>query len=327
MVASLPYDALLLVSFGGPEARDEVMPFLRNVVRGRNVPDERLRAVAEHYFLFDGVSPINGESRKLIAGLEAELGLRRRTLPIYWGNRNWHPLLADTMKRMASDGVRRALAFATSAYSSYSGCRQYLEDITGARAEAGPDAPTVDKIRPFFNHPDFVAANRECLEVALAEIPRERRDAAPILFTAHSIPLAMAKGCDYARQLSEVADLVSEGLPNSTRLVYQSRSGPPGQPWLEPDILEAMRELAAAGARDLLIAPIGFVSDHLEVLYDLDVEARELAEELGVGLVRAGTAGSRRRFVTMVADLFEERLDGRKPPDPCPPDCCPRPSP
>jgi protoporphyrin/coproporphyrin ferrochelatase len=329
----VPYDALLLVSFGGPEGRDEVMPFLRNVVRGRNVPDERLRAVAEHYFLFDGVSPINAENRALTEGVEKELRLRGRDLPVYWGNRNWRPLLGETLKRMASDGVRRALAFVTSGYSSYSSCRQYLDDVARARAETGPGAPAVDKLRPFFNHPGFVAANRECLEAALGELPGHRRNAAPILFTAHSIPLAMAKGCDYAEQLSDVARLVAEGLPNPTRLVYQSRSGPPSQPWLGPDILESIRDTSRESS-DLVISPIGFVSDHMEVVYDLDVEARELAVGLGLNLVRAKTAGRRPRFVTMLVDLLEERLDGgeeRKSvgalparPDACPPDCCPR---
>jgi protoporphyrin/coproporphyrin ferrochelatase len=324
MIDSVPCDALLLVSFGGPEGRDEVMPFLRNVVRGRNVPDERLRAVAEHYYLFDGVSPLNEENRKLVAGIETELRLRSIELPIYWGNRNWHPMLPDTMKRMAEDGVRRALAFATSAYGSYSSCRQYLVDIELARAEVGPDAPAVEKLRPFFDHPGFVAANRECLEAAVEEVAPDRRDAAPILFSAHSIPLAMSRGCDYARQLARVVSRVSENLPNSTRLVYQSRSGRPAEPWLEPDVLDTLRELAAAGARDLIIAPIGFVSDHMEVVYDLDVEARALARELGVNLVRARTAGSRRRFVTMVAEMVEERLDRGQPGEACAPDCCPR---
>ncbi len=316
------YDALLLVSFGGPEGRDDVLPFLRNVVRGRNVPDERLLRVAEHYYLFDGVSPLNGENRRLLEALEGEFAGAGITLPLYWGNRNWHPLLEDTVKRMAAAGVRRALAFVTSAYSSYSSCLQYLEDIERARAAAGVNAPTVDKIRPFFDHPGFIEANRARLAETLSEIPPERRASAHLLFTAHSIPLSMAKGCDYARQLDQVRTLVASGLPNPKRLVYQSRSGPPSQPWLEPDIVEVMRALARDGVRDVVIAPIGFVSEHLEVVYDLDFEAKHVGQELGIELFRVKTVSSHPRFVGMVRELVEESL--LSPPRECARDCCPQ---
>jgi ferrochelatase len=316
------YDALLLVSFGGPEGRDDVMPFLRNVVRGKNVPDERLRRVAEHYYLFDGVSPLNGENRRLLGALGAELAEASISLPLYWGNRNWHPLLEDTVKRMAAAGVRRALAFATSAYSSYSSCRQYLEDIEAARAAAGRNAPEIHKIRPFFDQPGFIEANRARLNETLSEVPPERRGSAHLLFSAHSIPLEMSAGCDYARELERVQSLVARDLPNRKSVVYQSRSGPPSQPWLEPDILDVLRDLAREGVRDVVVAPIGFVSEHLEVLYDLDTEARERAEELGIGLFRVRTVSSHPRFVRMVRELVQKSLEAR-PPE-CPPDCCPR---
>jgi ferrochelatase len=316
------YDALLLVSFGGPEGRDDVMPFLRNVVRGKNVPDERLRRVAEHYYLFDGVSPLNGENRRLLESLEAELAGASIALPLYWGNRNWHPFLEDTVKRMAAAGVRRALAFATSAYSSYSSCRQYLEDIGRARAAAGNNAPEIHKIRPFHDHPGFIEANRARLKETLSEVPPERRASAHLLFSAHSIPMEMASGCDYARQLERVQSLVASDLPNRRSLVYQSRSGPPSQPWLEPDILDALKDLAREGVRDVVVAPIGFVSEHLEVLYDLDTEARELAEELGIGLFRVKTVSSHPRFVRMVRELIQKSLEAQVPE--CASDCCPR---
>jgi ferrochelatase len=295
------YDALLLLSFGGPEGRDDVLPFLRNVVRGRNVPEERLLKVAEHYYQFGGVSPLNGENRRLLEALRAEI-----PLPLYWGNRNWHPLLEETMERMAADGVRRALAFATAAYSSYSSCRQYLEDIERARSAVGARAPLVDKILPYFDHPGFIEAYRDRLTDALGALAPDRRAEAPLLFSAHSIPLAMAEGCDYARELESVMNEVANGLPNPTRLVYQSRSGPKAQPWLEPDILDAVRDLARQGFREALVVPIGFVSEHLEVVYDLDYEAKRVAAELGLELSRARTVSSHPRFVRMVRELVEE---------------------
>ena len=305
------YDALLVVSFGGPEGMHEVMPFLENVLRGRNVPRERMLEVAHHYEHFGGVSPINDQNRALIAALEAELEAHGPRLPIYWGNRNWHPLLPDTMRRMAADGVRHALAFVTSAYSSYSGCRQYREDIQRAQAEVGPDAPRVTLLRKFFNHPGFVGPNVEHVRAALEQIPAERRAETHLAFTAHSIPLGMARGSRYEAQLRETCRLIAEALGHQHwRLVYQSRSGPPSQPWLEPDIGDQLQELRDGGVRDVVIAPVGFISDHLEVLYDLDTEARELCDEIGMNMVRAATVGTHPDFVRMIRELILERTEG-----------------
>jgi ferrochelatase len=273
-----PYDAVLVVSFGGPEGPDDVMPFLENVVRGRNVPRERLLGVAHHYELFGGVSPINAQNRALIAALRDALAARGPALPIYWGNRNWHPLLPDTLRQMAADGVRHALAFVTSAYSSYSSDGQYREDIARAQAEVGADAPRVSVLRRFYNHPGFIEANVAHLRAALDALPAGRRARAHIAFTAHSIPVSMARDSMYVAQLLETCHLVAEGVQHPAwRLVYQSRSGPPSQPWLEPDIGEHLRALKAQGVEDVAIGPIGFISDHIEVLYDLDVEARQIA--------------------------------------------------
>jgi protoporphyrin/coproporphyrin ferrochelatase len=327
------FDAILFVSFGGPEGMDEVTPFLENVLRGRNVPPERMREVAHHYELFGGVSPINEQNRRLIEALRKELDERGPRLPIYWGNRNWHPLLADTLRRMRDDGITNALAFVTSAYSSYSGCRQYRENIEAARAEAGEGAPRVEKLRAFFNHPGFVGPNVENLRAALEGIPAERRAAARVAFTAHSIPQGMAANCDYEKQLLETCRLVAEGAGHERwRLVYQSRSGPASQPWLEPDICDHLRELKEEGATDVVIHPIGFISDHMEVLYDLDTEARQVAAEIGLNVVRAATVGAHPHFVSMIRELVLERLDpsrerravGRLPArhDQCAPDCC-----
>jgi ferrochelatase len=328
-----PYDALLLVSFGGPEGMDDVMPFLENVLRGKNVPAERMRAVAHHYELFEGVSPINEQNRRLIAALKDELAANGPRLPIYWGNRNWHPLLADTLREMAADGIKRALAFFTSAYSSYSGCRQYREDIERARAEVGPAAPQVEKLRAFYNHPGFIEANIDNVRAALAQIPEQRRAAAEIAFTAHSIPLSMAVGCAYQSQLLETCHLIAAELEHERwRLVFQSRSGPPGQPWLEPDICDYLSELKEAGAQDVVIAPVGFISDHMEVLYDLDTEARALCERLGLKMARAATVGAHPVFVRMIRELILERVEPATPrrflgergtvADACPADCC-----
>lgn len=327
------YDALLVVSFGGPEGMDDVMPFLANVLRGRNVPESRMREVAHHYELFGGVSPINEQTRRLIAALERELERTGPRLPVYWGNRNWHPMLADTLGQMRDDGVENALAFVTSAYSSYSGCRQYREDIERAREAAGAGAPRVSKLRSFFNHPGFVGPNVENLRAALGRIPEERRPSARVAFTAHSVPSAMAAGCDYERQLLETCRLTASGAgAENWRLVFQSRSGPPTQPWLEPDICDHLRALNGEGARDVVVAPVGFISDHMEVLYDLDTEARQLSEELGVNMVRAATVGTHPEFVGMIRELIMERLDPAAPRralgtfgtshDICPVDCC-----
>ena len=328
-----PYDALLLVSFGGPEGLEDVMPFLENVLRGRNVPPERMRAVARHYELFGGVSPINAQNRRLIAALEKELAEHGPRLPVYWGNRNWHPLLPDALRQMARDGVRNALAFFTSAYSSYSGCRQYRENVARAQEEVGPDAPRVEKLRAFYNHPGFVGPNVENVRAAFDEIPAGRRADARLAFTAHSIPLAMAAGCDYETQLLETCRLVAAGAGRENwRLVFQSRSGPPSQPWLGPDILDHLRELKEAGAEDVVVAPVGFISDHMEVLYDLDTEARAVCRDIGLNMVRAATVGAHTEFVRMIRELVLERVDpaaprrflGTRGPghDVCPADCC-----
>ncbi len=334
------YDAVIVVSFGGPEGPDDVLPFLDNVLRGRPVPPERRLAVAEHYQLFGGRSPLNDHNRALVAALEAELGQHGVELPVYWGNRNWHPLLAATVQRMRDDGVRRALAFVTSAYASYSGCHQYLDDIARARQAVGDGAPEIDKLRVFYNHPGFVRANADALRGAIDESPTG--NAAPrIAFTAHSIPVAMAQTSDYEAQLTETARLVvSEAAPEAEpawTLVFQSRSGPPSQPWLGPDIGDHLRALRAESDAPVIVAPIGFVSDHMEVVYDLDTEARRLAGELGLPMVRAATAGTHPAFVAMIRQLVEERLDPAAPRlalgpdgpyhDHCPGDCCPPPAP
>ena len=325
------YDALLFVSFGGPEGMDDVLPFLENVLRGRNVPRERMLQVAHHYALFDGVSPINEQNRKLIAALTNELDANGPQLPIYWGNRNWHPLLTDTLPQMAKDGVKRALAFVTSAYSSFSSCRQYLQNISDARLATGASAPEIDKLRAFYNHPLFIEANAEHTRAALNDLgPTSSR--VHLVFTAHSIPTSMAVNCGYAFQLNEAGRLVSEavGIEN-WKLVYQSRSGPPTQPWLGPDVGDYLKQLKERGVSDVVIAPIGFVSDHMEVIYDLDVEAQQLAHEIGINLRRAATAGTHPLFVKMIRELIMERMNGTAARylgshgashDVCEPTCC-----
>jgi ferrochelatase len=316
----MQYDAVLLVSFGGPERPEDVIPFLENVLRGRNVPRERMMQVAEHYYHFGGRSPINDQCRELIAALRPQI-----SLPIYWGNRNWHPMLADTVKQMADDGVTRALAIATSAYSSYSGCRQYIENIASARDVVGPPAPVIDKLPPFWSHAGFIEATSERVAAALARIPEERRAAARLIYTAHSIPLAMAKSCRYEEELVESSRRVSERVGHEEwDLVWQSRSGPPTQPWLEPDILEHLRTLAADGVTDVVVSPIGFLSDHMEVLYDLDHEAAALAAELGLNFVRAQTPGTHPTIISMLKGLIEERLSAPESLV-CADGCCPAP--
>ena len=331
------YDAILVVSFGGPESKEkeEVIPFLENVLRGRNTPRERMLAVAEHYYHFEGKSPINQQTRDLIAALEAELERNGPRLPVYWGNRNWHPLLPDTLRKMKQDGIRRALAFVTSAYSSYSGCRQYRENIIRAQSEAGAGAPEVDKVRAFFNHPAFIEATVERVGEALRAVPAEVRGNVQIVYTAHSIPLSMADTSDYVKQLEEVRRLVSSALGyKNDVLVYQSRSGAPGQPWLEPDILDYLRGLKAKNlASAVVVAPIGFISDHMEVLYDLDIEARQLCDLLGLPMTRAKTVGVHPKFIGMIRELILERMDPAKErralgslgarPDICEENCCP----
>ena len=330
------YDALLVVSFGGPEGHDDVIPFLENVLRGRNVPRERMLAVAKHYYHFDGKSPINQQTRELIAAIKDELAKHGPKLPIYWGNRNWHPMLADTLRQMRNDGVKRALTFVTSAYSSYSGCRQYREDIARAQAEVGDGAPQIDKLRVFFNHPGFLEATEDRLQEAFAQLPSIPRQNVEIVYVAHSVPMSMASTSDYVKQLEEVRRLASQAIGiSSDVLVYQSRSGAPGQPWLEPDILDYLREVKDKNlASAVVIAPISFISDHMEVLYDLDIEARHLCDELSLPMARSKTVGTHPKFIAMIRELILERTEGAERralgnlgprEDVCAEDCCPAP--
>jgi ferrochelatase len=303
------YDAFLLISFGGPEKRDDVIPFLENVLRGRNVPRERMLAVAEHYYHFDGVSPINRQNRDLIAALKPFL-----SLPIYWGNRNWSPMLADTVRQMRDDGVRRALALATSAFGSYSGCRQYREDIERARA-AVPGAPEIDKLPPFWDEPGFLAAVTDRVREAVEKFP-----GAHVVYTAHSVPMSMAQSSPYVKQLLAVCRAVNEELHlGEPVLAYQSRSGPPSQPWLGPDILDYIR---ATDSKKLIVMPVGFLSDHMEVLYDLDTEAAALAKERGIEFRRAPTVGIHPEFVAAIVRMVEAG-----PRYFCAPGCCQLPAP
>ena len=325
-------DAILIVSFGGPEGHHDVMPFLENVTRGRGVPRERLLEVAGHYYHFEGKSPINQQNKDLIAALRQLLAAEGPALPVYWGNRNWHPFLAETFAQMKSDGVGRVFAFVTSAYSSYSGCRQYRENIAAALAACDwPDAE-VHKLRVFFNHPGFLQPMIDATRAALASLPSP----AKLLFTAHSIPLSMQPAQRYVPQLTEASRLVAEACGVADwELLWQSRSGPPTQPWLEPDICDRLCELAPAGVNNVCVVPIGFLTDHLEVLWDLDHEAAAVAKSVGLGFARAATAGADPRFVRMVRDLVVERRDAAavRPAlgvlgashDVCPADCCPPP--
>lgn len=331
---SAGYEAVLIVSFGGPEGNEDVIPFLENVLRGKRVPRARLLEVAEHYYALGGKSPINDQNRALIDALRTELKSRGPNLPLYWGNRNWYPLLAETLRNMADDGVQRAIAFVTSAFGSYSSCRQYLENIDDARSKLGETTLRIDKIRPFFNHPGFIEAMAGRLASALSKFDSGIRNSVKLLYTAHSIPTAMARSCRYVEQLREASRLVSSTLGiRDWELVFQSRSGPPAQPWLGPDVCDRIKELRLEGVDRVCLAPIGFLSDHMEVKYDLDTEAAELAKRLGLDLVRAGTVGTHPRFVAAVRDLIAERAYakprrstvGALPPCPdiCPKDCCP----
>ena len=344
------YDAFLLVSFGGPEGPDDVLPFLRNVTRGRDVPAARLEEVAGHYMAFGGVSPLNRQCRELLAAVGADFAARGVCLPLYFGNRNWRPYLTDTVAQMAAAGVRRAVAFVTSAYSSYSACRQYRDDIERARAQVGAGAPVIDKIRPYFNHPGFIEPFADATRAALGSLPPEVRGAARLVFTAHSVPEAMAAvsgspssgsarpgqpGGRYAAELSEAARLVT-GKVFADRatpfdLVYQSRSGPPRVPWLGPDIRDHLADLAKDGVPAAVIVPVGFTSDHMEVVHDLDVEAAQAAAELGLPLARAAAPMPDPRFAAMVTDLVRERAEMAAPAalggfgpaaGDCPADCC-----
>ena len=348
-----PYDALMVVSFGGPEKPEDVVPFLENVTRGRGIPRERLVEVGQHYSLFGGRSPLNDLNRALIAAIEAELSSTGIDLPVYWGNRNWDPFLTDTVQRMKDDGVTRAACLVTSAYSSWSSCRQYRENLYDA-VTAVDGAPTLDKLRHYFNHPGFVEPVVDAVLAALAELDDAVRAGAHLVFVTHSIPVAMAEtsgppGSElrpaYVTQhLDGVAAVTARileetGVEHPRELVYCSRSGPPQVPWLEPDVSDHLEALAADGVPAVVLVPIGFVSDHMEVVYDLDTEALATAERLGLPARRAATAGTDARFVAMIRDLLLERAAvergeevvrasvGALGPmwDRCPLGCCPNP--
>lgn len=327
------YDAILFMSFGGPEKPEEVVPFLENVTRGRGIPKERLVEVGKHYYQFGGKSPINEQNLALIEALKEELAENGPDLPIYFGNRNWYPFITDTMQQMKADGVKRAIAFFTSAFSSYSGCRQYREDIIQAQKAIGEGAPEVDKLRVFYNHPGFIYPTVDNLKKALAEWSENERDTVQIIFTAHSLPMGQARTSAYQEQLKEACRIVSEMLGREDYvLVFQSRSGPPQMPWLEPDILAYMEEIHAQGINDIIIMPIGFISAHMEVVFDLDTQAAEKAEELGMKMVRAKTVDTAKPFVSMIRELILERMTENPERvalgqyganhDICPVDCC-----
>ncbi len=336
-----PYGAVMLVSFGGPEGPDDVLPFMENVTQGRGIPRERLVEVSAHYDRFGGVSPINGHNRELLAAMREAFARNEVDVPIVWGNRNWHPFIAQALAELEPSSPRRILAFVTSAFSSASGCRQYREDITRALAAAQGDAPSVDKVRVFYNHPGFIEPMVTNTLAALAA----SSDDAEVVFTAHSIPQSMADTSDYVAQLLDACSLIMAGLGPSHAdrrwdLVYQSRSGAPGQPWLEPDISDHLRSRRAAGVEAVVVVPVGFVSDHMEVVWDLDTQARATADEIGLSMVRSATVGADPRFVDMIVGLALERAAserGERPErvalgtrganhDVCPLDCCPLPS-
>jgi protoporphyrin/coproporphyrin ferrochelatase len=326
-----PYDALLVVSFGGPEAPDEVVPFLENVTRGRGIPRERLEEVGRHYFMFGGRSPINDLNRAFIAAVEEDFRGAGLHLPVYWGNRNWAPYLPEALEAMHADGVERALCLFTSAYSSYSGCRQYRENLADAVAAVSGRAPRLDRLRHYFNHPGFVEPMVDATLAALAELPAGSRNDARILYVTHSIPVAMnaasgqggslaqtgsdRAGGAYVAQHESVAAEIGERVRQQTghrfgsELVFCSRSGAPHVPWLEPDVSERIAELAKEGVPGVAVVPIGFTSDHMEVVYDLDTEARAAADDAGIAFARAATAGLDPRFVAMVRELVLERSE------------------
>lgn len=333
------------MSFGGPEGPDDVVPFLQNVTRGRNIPTERLELVGQHYFHRGGISPINEQCRALIAALERALAAAGVELPVYWGNRNWDPFLTDAVQQMANDGRRHALALVTSAYGSYSGCRQYRENVEAARMAVGDSAPAISKLRLYFNHPGFIEPMVDRVAQALDELDAAGDDT-QIFFTAHSIPTSSAITCDYQAQLENACQLIHDRLGGSAdrssqsgavpnwQLVWQSRSGPPQMPWLEPDVCDAIRSAAAAGTKAAVVVPVGFISDHMEVIQDLDTDARAAADEAGIEFARAGTVGTDERFVSMMVDLIREQTDSVTPvtlgdlglvPTQCGPTCCPAP--
>src|SRR3954470_6002135 len=312
----MDFDGVLLLSFGGPEAPEHVMPFLENVTRGRGIPRERLAAVAEHYLHFGGVSPINGINRALIAQLESELADRERDLPVYFGNRTWDPFIEDTVVAMRDNGIQRAAVFTTSAWGGYSSCTQYNEDIARGRSGAGDRAPELVKLRHYFDHPLFVEMFAEAIADAVLTLPAELRDEARLIFTAHFIPLAARSRCGtdlYARQVAYASRLVATeaGFADYDQ-VWQSRSGPPRVPWLEPDAADHLSGLADAGTRAVVVCPIGFVADHIEVVWDLDNELREQADAAGIVLARATTPNAQPRFARLALDLVDEVREGRE---------------
>ncbi len=315
------FDSVLLLSFGGPDKHEDVIPFLENVLRGRNVPRERMLEVAEHYYHFDGRSPINGQNKELLAAIRAELAAHGPKLPVFWGNRNWHPFLADTLREMHAAGHKNIAAIVTSAFGSYSGCRQYREDIGKALEQTGLDL-NIEKLPHFCLRPEFI----EVMADRVRDGQRVAPNAKELVFTAHSIPVSMAQTSPYVQQLNEACarTAAAAGFADNYALVYQSRSGPPAQPWLEPDILDHIRARHAAGVRDLILCPIGFISDHMEVLYDLDTEAKALCGELGIRMARAATVGVHPRFVQLIRSLITE---GESTPAlaHCFADCCPAP--
>jgi protoporphyrin/coproporphyrin ferrochelatase len=333
-------DSILFVSFGGPEGPDDVIPFLENVLRGKPVPRERLLEVAEHYQHFGGISPINRQNRDIIGRLRSALEVAGISLPIFWGNRNWNPFITDAIREVQQRGLKCPLPIFTNMFSSYSGCRQYRENIASALQEIGPTAPAIaPRLRFGFNHPRFIAAQQQLIETAFGRLRDTERAASRLLFTAHSIPISMADNCRYVEQLKESARLIGERLGNPAwELVYQSRSGPPQQPWLEPDIGDRLREMAGLGIKAVVVVPLGFVSDHMEVLFDLDTEASDICKELGITYSRAAAVGTHPEFIQMLVELIQERLSGttervsigNMPPlhDICPENCClyPRPT-
>jgi len=348
------YDALLVVSFGGPERPEDVQPFLENVTRGKNIPHERLLEVVKHYELFDGRSPLNDQLRAMLTNLLAELNAHGPRMAVYWGNRFWHPFLTDAVAQMAGDGIRRALAFVTSAFGSYPGCRAYLEDIELARKNVGPSAPHIDKLRLYYNHPEFIEAWAERTLAALKELSPEEPQPARVVFTAHSLPISLARSAPFERQLLESCRLVWERIKQPTQtvnfpdvsasqddvrafvtgwdLAYQSRSGPQDQAWLEPDVAECLRRLHAEGVGNVVIVPIGFLGESMEIIYDLDIAIFRMCESMGLNMVRAATIGNHPRLTKLIRSLVLERLDPTAErsalgqdgpwPDCCPAECC-----
>lgn len=334
----MTYDALLVLSFGGPEGPDDVMPFLENVTRGRDVPRERLEEVAQHYLHFGGVSPINAQNRALVAAIKADFAANGVDLPVFWGNRNWAPYVGEVVRGMADAGVRNALVFVTSAYASYSACRQYQDDLAGAASSLGTTAPELHKLRHYFDHPGFIEPQRDAVQAAMAEIDGSRQPTTQLVFVAHSVPTAMAAAAGphgglYVAQLEAAAALVASVVPDAKwSIAYSSRSGPPSVPWLTPDVDDTLRHLAAHRVSDVVVVPIGFVSDHIEVRWDLDVDAATTAASVGLGFRRTDPPAGDSRFVAMVRELVQERLDRAAPRralsdlgpshDVCPAGCC-----